>query len=59
MKTQVAIAKAGSASELARILGITASAVSQWGEEVPRLREYELRDKHPDWFQEADPQPAA
>lgn len=35
----------GSVVKLARILGITHSAISQWEDHlIPRLREYELRD---------------
>ena len=33
----------GSAAALASALGITRSAVSQWDEHVPKLREFELR----------------
>lgn len=50
MQTQTAIAKAGSATELAEILGITLSAISQWGDNVPELRVYKLRELKPDWF---------
>lgn len=34
-------------SALARFLQISRSAVEQWGEEVPRLRQYELRERLP------------
>lgn len=50
MKTRDAIAKAKGRDKLARILGITGSAVSQWGEDVPELREFQLRRKKPGWF---------
>jgi hypothetical protein len=50
MKTSSAIQLAGGVSALAEILNITHSAVSQWGDDIPRLREYELRDKRPEWF---------
>lgn len=50
MKTAHAIHLAGSAAALAKLLGITPSAISQWGEEVPPLRMYELRDRKPEWF---------
>ena len=50
MKTQTAIKRAGSISELARILGIKRQAVQQWGESVPELRRYKLMEKRPDWF---------
>ena len=45
MKTADAIKLFGNTqSDLARALGITASAVNQWGEEVPPLRAYQIRD---------------
>ena len=44
MKTRQAIAHFGTARELAKALGITPGAVSQWGEDVPVLREYQIRD---------------
>lgn len=50
MKTKDAITLAGSTSGLAKILGITTAAICQWGENVPRLRVYELRDARPEWF---------
>lgn len=50
MKTSNAIELAGGVSALAEILDITHSAVSQWGDDIPKLREYELREKRPEWF---------
>jgi len=44
MKTSDAIRLVGSRQALADALGITRQAISQWGETVPRLREFELRD---------------
>lgn len=44
MKTEFAIKAFGSSVALAKALGITPSAISQWGEDVPRLRVYELRE---------------
>jgi hypothetical protein len=38
------------ASELARVLGIKPQAVYQWGECIPELRAYQLREKRPDLF---------
>ena len=52
MQTQTAINRAGSATALAEILNITLSAISQWGENVPELRVYKLRELKPDWFAE-------
>lgn len=50
MHTEHAIKLAGSATALAEILGITLSAISQWGENIPELRVYQLRELKPDWF---------
>ena len=49
MKTKYAIKMAGSAAALAKLLGLTDSAISQWGETVPELRVYKLRELKPDW----------
>jgi DNA-binding transcriptional regulator YdaS (Cro superfamily) len=49
LSKEEAIKFAGSASELARILGISRAAVCQWVE-IPRLRMYQLQEKHPEWF---------
>lgn len=37
---------------LAAMLGITVSAVSQWGETIPEQREWQLRVLRPEWFRE-------
>lgn len=50
MKTEQAIEHAGSARALADLLGITPSAISQWGDEVPEARYWQLRVLHPEWF---------
>jgi len=50
MKKEDAIKLAGSAIKLAKILGITKGAVSHWGEDIPKGREYELRYIKPEWF---------
>lgn len=42
------IAVLGSQKALADLLGITRSAVSQWPEEIPALRMYQVLDKIPD-----------
>lgn len=42
MKTQQAIKHAGNAKALADLLGITPSAISQWGDEVPPGRQIQL-----------------
>jgi transcriptional repressor of cell division inhibition gene dicB len=42
MKTKDAIRHFGSASALARALGIWKTAVSQWGDTVPQRRAFEI-----------------
>lgn len=59
MKTSLALEKAGTAAALARILGITPGAVSQWGEEVPEPRVWQLRVLRPEWFSDANKRIAA
>jgi hypothetical protein len=44
MKTKEAIAAFGRRADLARALGITRQAVSRWGEDVPDLRVYQIRE---------------
>ena len=50
MKTQIAINLAGNAAALAVLLDITPSAVSQWGDDVPGPRVWQLRVLKPSWF---------
>lgn len=50
MKTETAITLAGTSAELARILGLSRAAISQWPDDVPPLRVYQLREKRPEWF---------
>jgi DNA-binding transcriptional regulator YiaG len=49
-KTEL-IKLAGSSSELARILGINRSSVSQWKERIPELRFLQLKNLKPEWFE--------
>lgn len=51
MKTKDAISHATSATALAELLGITQSAISQWGEDVPQSRIWQLRVLRPGWFE--------
>lgn len=44
MKKIEALSEFGPVTEIARICDITHAAVSQWGENVPALREYQLLD---------------
>lgn len=50
METKRAIELAGGASALARLLGISSAAVSQWGDELPTARVWQLRVLKPEWF---------
>lgn len=50
MRTKDVIEKMGSNAEVARLLGITHSAVSQWGEHPPKLQQYRLHALRPDLF---------
>jgi len=52
METKKAIAKAGGRSALAKLLGISSQAISQWGDNVPRGRYWQLKVLKPDWFLE-------
>lgn len=52
METKTAIEKAGGTSALAKLLGISSQAISQWGENVPRGRYWQLKVIKPDWFLE-------
>lgn len=47
-----AIKKAGSIANLARILGITTNAISNWPDEkpIPKGREWQLKVLRPEWF---------
>jgi len=50
MKKQQAIELAGNAASLARLLGITPSAITQWGDDVPKERVWQMRLLKPRWF---------
>jgi DNA-binding transcriptional regulator YdaS (Cro superfamily) len=50
MDKQTAIQKAGSAMALAKLLGITRQAISQWGETLPPARVWQLKALKPEWF---------
>jgi DNA-binding transcriptional regulator YdaS (Cro superfamily) len=49
MDKQKFIALAGSQSELAKLLGISQAAISQWTE-VPQQRIWQLQLLKPSWF---------
>lgn len=44
MTKDEAIALFGSSAEMARALGVTPQAVSKWGEELPALRVYQIKE---------------
>jgi len=50
VKTKDLISLFGSVQAVRRLWTppLTRSAIYQWGEEVPELRVYQLREKHPD-----------
>ncbi|MFZ2736647.1 MAG: Cro/CI family transcriptional regulator [Burkholderiaceae bacterium] len=50
MKTKQAIDFAGSATALARILGISPAAICQWNDQVPKARLWQLQVMRPEWF---------
>lgn len=52
INTKRAEAKAGGTVELAKIFGIRPQSVSGWGQNLPKAREFELKVKKPDWFDE-------
>jgi len=58
MKTQQAIDLAKGSKNLADLLGVTQSAVSQWGENIPDRRVWQLKVLRPSWFRK-DKQQAA
>jgi hypothetical protein len=55
MKTQNAIDLAGNATALAELLGITPSAISQWGPDLPSARVWQLKVIRPEWFSSGPP----
>lgn len=56
MTKEEAIKRAGGKSALARLLGVTPAAISQWGEDVPIMRIWQLKTLRPEWF-DKKPQP--
>ncbi len=53
MTKEEAIKRAGNASKLAALLGISPQAVSKWPPEIPPLRVYQLRERKPRWFRKS------
>ena len=58
MKTETAIQLAGSRAKLARLLGVTRAAVTQYKAVLPPKRINRLREVHPEWFAELPAPPA-
>lgn len=55
MKTSTAIKKAKGIAALAKLFTkhkhpCSRQAVQQWGEQLPEVREYQLREIKPEWF---------
>ena len=44
MKTAYAIARFGNKNKVAKALKINRSAITQWGNQVPKLRAYEIEE---------------
>ena len=53
MKKTQAIELAGTAFALAKMLGIQRQAVSQWGDEIPQARLWQLKVLRPEWFKKS------
>jgi transcriptional repressor of cell division inhibition gene dicB len=50
MDKERAIRYAGSATALAKLLKVSKQAVSAWGDKLPPLRVFQLRELKPGWF---------
>ena len=50
MTKDQAITLAGTSMALATMLGIQRQAVSQWGDEIPQARLWQLKVLRPEWF---------
>lgn len=55
MKTKDAIQLEGSQAALAKLLGISPSAISQWGENIPDTRIWQLKVLRAAWFKNNSP----
>ncbi len=54
MKTSQALKLAGGTYQaLADVFGLSRQAASQWGDTLPPLRVYQLRELRPEWFKKA------
>lgn len=50
MKKALAIKLAGGVAALAKLLGVTSSAISQWADDIPDARVWQLKALRPEWF---------
>lgn len=50
IKTADAVKFFGTQADMARALGITRQAITIWGEYVPALRAFQLRERYPHVF---------
>ena len=50
LKKKDGIAIAGSAAKLARVLGVSRAAITQWGEWVPPFRALQLKEALPERY---------
>lgn len=57
VKKKDGIAIAGSAAKLSRLLGVSRSAITQWGEWMPPYRAMQLREAIPERFAQHLQQP--
>ena len=55
MNKDDAIKAAGTQASLARLLGISKQAVSQWPDKVPQLQQFRLKKIKPRWFYKGGP----
>jgi len=51
IRTARAIEHFGTQAEMARIMGVKPQAITKWGEFIPELRAYKLRENYPREFQ--------
>lgn len=50
VRTADLITAAKGTRPIAQALGITTQAVYSWGDHVPILRVFQLKELHPEWF---------
>jgi len=50
IKTESLVKALGSRAEIARFYGCVRQSVNDWGENIPELREYQLKERRPDIY---------